>query len=340
MRENLFYSGLKLSNILSDRGNRFLFQTELGSLAEGGKGFVDPDVLLVTDALNSTVGCVSRGSCLPESTNYTPYGFFGGVRAHQYLASFVGQRFDERIEGYHLGSGYRIYSPILMRFLSFDSWSPFGKAGINGYVYCGNNPVNAHDPTGHITSQAQWRSIRAEFKIQRELRIQNLALNRAWSGFKVGLPSDLSKADAAKVILRAQEIHNDFSRRASTLAPGALTEFVHENPPAMYSVTLQSAERTRGALMERARPADFRGITTYDRDFLNKLFRPGFDNARRALMIDAYSDYLRDYKVDGIFGLDKFTSSVRSMLDESSSRYRTSSIVRNQAKQIRRLSRR
>ena len=334
MRENFFYSGLKLSSILSGRGNRFLFQTELGSLAEGGKDFADPEILHAIDALNSIVGYVSRGSCIPESTNYTAYGFFGGVRGHHFLASFVGQRFDERVEGYPLGLGYRIYSPILMRFLSFDSWSPFGKAGVNGYVYCGNNPVNAHDPTGHITSPAQWRSIRAE------ARTQKLALNRAWSGFKVGLPNDLSKNDAKKVILQAQQIHDDFVLKASILDPESLKSFIHDNPAATYSVTRQSAEKTLGALVGGVKPDGFLGITTQDRDFLNKVLHPGFDRARKTLMIGSYSDYLAAYKEAGIFGLDIFMESVRSRLGDSSSGYQTSSIIRNQAKQIRRLNRR
>ncbi len=34
-----------------------------------------------------------------------------------------------------LGNGYRAYSPVLMRFNSPDSWSPFGEGGVNAYAY-------------------------------------------------------------------------------------------------------------------------------------------------------------------------------------------------------------
>lgn len=48
-----------------------------------------------------------------------------------------------------LGNGYRIYSPALMRLYSPDSMSPFGKGGLNPYVYCMDDPLNRVDPSGH-----------------------------------------------------------------------------------------------------------------------------------------------------------------------------------------------
>ncbi|RRU14391.1 RHS repeat-associated core domain-containing protein [Stenotrophomonas sp. 278] len=48
-----------------------------------------------------------------------------------------------------LGSGYRVYSPALMRLHSPDSMSPFGNGGPNPYVYCMDDPLNRVDPSGH-----------------------------------------------------------------------------------------------------------------------------------------------------------------------------------------------
>ncbi|WP_369788458.1 RHS repeat-associated core domain-containing protein [Rouxiella sp. WC2420] len=43
---------------------------------------------------------------------------------------FNGERRDLISEAAHLGNGYRAYNPILMRFNSPDSWSPFGEGGL------------------------------------------------------------------------------------------------------------------------------------------------------------------------------------------------------------------
>ncbi|VVO63554.1 hypothetical protein PS870_00920 [Pseudomonas fluorescens] len=72
-------------------------------------------------------------------------------RAADYLSSvlgFNGERIDPVLGGYHLGNGYRLYSPSLRRFASPDSMSPFGKGGINPYAYCEGDPINNTDPTG------------------------------------------------------------------------------------------------------------------------------------------------------------------------------------------------
>lgn len=69
-----------------------------------------------------------------------------------------GERFDPIIKGYHLGQGYRVYNPRLMRFHSKDSLSPFGGGGINPYSYCLGDPINLIDPTGHLSKRA-WLGI-------------------------------------------------------------------------------------------------------------------------------------------------------------------------------------
>lgn len=67
---------------------------------------------------------------------------------------------QESAGGYLLGNGYRFYSPVLARFVGPDSLSPFGDGGINSYMYCGADPINKQDKSGHFPVPAgrMWRS--------------------------------------------------------------------------------------------------------------------------------------------------------------------------------------
>jgi RHS repeat-associated protein len=63
---------------------------------------------------------------------------------------YIGQRQSVLKQHYLLGNGYRAFNPLLKRFSAWDSASPFGVGGTNGYAYCSGNPVNHSDPSGHI----------------------------------------------------------------------------------------------------------------------------------------------------------------------------------------------
>lgn len=86
---------------------------------------------------------------------WSPYG--SGTASDQ-LPGFNGERPDPVSGRYHLGNGYRAYSPVLMRFICPDSQSPFGVGGMNPYAYCAGDPVNFTDPSGHISWQG-WLGI-------------------------------------------------------------------------------------------------------------------------------------------------------------------------------------
>ena len=78
---------------------------------------------------------------------YTPYGTRHPALD---LPGFNGEQPDPVTGHYLLGNGYRAFNPVLMRFNSPDSLSPFGEGGMNAYAYCAGDPVNRVDPTGHM----------------------------------------------------------------------------------------------------------------------------------------------------------------------------------------------
>ncbi|SDW12320.1 RHS repeat-associated core domain-containing protein [Pseudomonas syringae] len=100
--------------------------------------------LLGTDMQGSVLEAVSGQE--RQSLAYNPYGHRaqGGP-----FSGFNGERVDPVTGHYLLGNGYRAFNPVLMRFNSPDSLSPFGRGGLNAYAYCQGDPVNRSDSGGH-----------------------------------------------------------------------------------------------------------------------------------------------------------------------------------------------
>lgn len=125
--------------------------------------------LLVTDQQKSAIGAVTAPKA---SAAFTPYGFSGWKVS--YRTQFNGEPQDPFTQCYLLGNGYRAYSPVLRRFLSPDSLSPFGPGGMNSYVYCSDDPINASDPSGHVKVSAA--RVAAKNKTLLELIDKDVAL--------------------------------------------------------------------------------------------------------------------------------------------------------------------
>lgn len=108
-------------------------------------------------AINAIHSVLSYQNTNQKKTNvYSPYGYNPVANATLDLISFTGQALDALTNCYALGAGHRNYSPILMRFLSPDSLSPFRDGGINTYAYCSSDPINYSDPsaqTRHLVSK-------------------------------------------------------------------------------------------------------------------------------------------------------------------------------------------
>lgn len=125
---------------------RSLIGSEQQSLAQLNIGQERSVVLLAVDAMQSPLARQAVLSAKPSS--YQAYGY--STPQPSVATAFNGQPRDGLTGNYLLGTGYRAYNPVLMRFNSPDSWSPFGAGGCNGYAYAICDPVNHTDPTGHV----------------------------------------------------------------------------------------------------------------------------------------------------------------------------------------------
>jgi RHS repeat-associated protein len=103
--------------------------------------------LLATDMQQSVL--TACDVVRPAHFGYTPYGHRQAENGLLSLLGFNGERWDSLTGHYLLGNGYRAFNPVLMRFNSPDSWSPFNVGGLNAYAYGLGDPVSTRDPSGH-----------------------------------------------------------------------------------------------------------------------------------------------------------------------------------------------
>jgi RHS repeat-associated protein len=146
-----YYCKTRLATEIQSGVQRTIVQHDDQLLAqqqsEGGKTTA---TLLATDQQRSVLNALNANQ--PNSLAYSPYGhrpLENGLLSLLSLLGFNGERPDPVTGHYHLGNGYRQFNPVLMRFNSPDSWSPFGEGGLNAYGYCGGDPRNRYDPNGH-----------------------------------------------------------------------------------------------------------------------------------------------------------------------------------------------
>ncbi|MFJ7791299.1 RHS repeat-associated core domain-containing protein [Pseudomonas sp. NPDC096925] len=136
-----FYKNNHMTTEISAQGTRHVLWAQDIPVVQGDQR--TSVKILKSDRTNSILGTPT------ESMAYSPYGYLDSNKVTTLLA-FNGQWFDHITKGYPLGNGYRALSTTLHRFLSPDSLSPFGTGGLNSYIYCLGDPVNYHDPSGHV----------------------------------------------------------------------------------------------------------------------------------------------------------------------------------------------
>jgi RHS repeat-associated protein len=145
-----FYCKSRLATQIQGAIGHAIFQHEDVLLAQQQHDNHGHDTTLWATDLQRSVLHTVNADRPRQSIVYSPYGHRPAESGLTSLLGFNGERPDPVTGHYLLGNGYRAFSPVLMRFNSPDSLSPFGKGGLNAYEYCKGDPLNHIDPTGNI----------------------------------------------------------------------------------------------------------------------------------------------------------------------------------------------
>ena len=147
-----FYSKSRLATEIQGAMRYSIVQHGDQLLAQQRSESGAPDsTLLATDQQRSVLQ-VLNADHPRQPIAYSLYGHRPVESGLLSLLGFNGERPDPVTGGYLLGNGYRTFNPVLMRFNSPDSLSPFGEGGLNFYTYCLGDPINRTDETGHFST--------------------------------------------------------------------------------------------------------------------------------------------------------------------------------------------
>ena len=108
----------------------------------------------IRDALGNILGIINQNGQIVVQYSYTSYGVCS-ISGNTSLGNenpfrYKGYYYDVETSLYYLTTRY--YDPEIGRFISPDSVEYLDPQSINGlniYCYCGNDPVNRFDPSGH-----------------------------------------------------------------------------------------------------------------------------------------------------------------------------------------------
>ncbi|OJZ79988.1 hypothetical protein ASPFODRAFT_212975 [Aspergillus luchuensis CBS 106.47] len=251
---------------------------------------------------------------------YTPYGFSSPGSASS--IGFNGQWRDPVTGWYHLGNGYRVYNPVLMRYHTPDPGSPFATGEINGYAYCLGDPINRIDPSG------QWSFFGLNFNFGWKDLITTVA------GFAASVAVGILTAGASVAI----EVGVGLAVGVATsVAAGALGDLAEGRTPTWKSVGIDALAglvgSVAGELGGRALSAGFKFVTNFKTIIgragsytVNEVTETGFKAALKESVKAVIPGEIAGHITDGLYG-DTLSDALQGGQDSAPQQLKNSSPV-------------
>ncbi|AWY39809.1 hypothetical protein DKY63_07795 [Pseudomonas putida] len=199
--------------------------------------------LLATDQQCSVLNTL-KANHPPQTIAYSPYGHRPAASWLLCLLGFNGELVDLMTGHYLLGNGYRAFNPVLMRFNSPDSLSPFGEGRFNAYAYCEGDPVNLNDPTGHA---AGWALVRTNLK---RIISQHRSIPQTRTNGTMWLGEAPSRSPRS--VARVEPVQAPPSASHSTILPNVVPRSPNapaQTSPAMREVVHNTVQPPRTAVV-------------------------------------------------------------------------------------------
>ena len=301
-----FYRKNRLATEIQGPVRYSMFEHESQLMAQQQQreaGRVD-SALLATDLQRSVLYAVAVDE--HKRPVYAPYGHRSPESGLSSLLGFNGERRDPVTGHYLLGNGYRAFNPVLMRFNSPDSLSPFGRGGVNAYAYCAGDPVNRVDPNGHSPLLVSFFRFR-EFVASKSLlgsaskllpsakKVANPAVNNSADLVsKVGL--NTSQVDALDLAVPQALYSIDQGRMHDAIGLKALAQETLNAAQEQYSVLQRFADSPPLKEIPDFNPSDIVNSTAHQQLGLAERgvaqAQANFEQVRG----DFFARYPRDYK--------------------------------------------
>jgi RHS repeat-associated protein len=223
-----FYCKSRLATEIQGAIGFSVFQNNDLLLAQRkNQGGAVESTLLATDLQRSVLHTLTADQ-QQHPIAYSPYGHRQAESGLTSLLGFNGERPDPVTGYYLLGNGYRAFNPVLMRFNSPDSWSPFGEGGLNPYAYCLNDPANRKDETGHMPTAIVNKFLAWASRVKDRVSISFArSLGSKKSGDIQGIPTEFSSGRTS-ISLPKQTSHSRPQQPPSLPSPGKAVITLHQ----------------------------------------------------------------------------------------------------------------